>query len=228
MMGRQLGARARKLAGKYTFSAVNWVSWGLTIYTIEYIYIYYRETLSASVLDASIYRVLGKVDWNTLILKVIEVNVRHKWQQGPKLYGRKCPVLPWVPLVFAWGVQETLTIAHSLSWTGLRNAVQEHRRAERSTLHGWSVFRHLTGSFPGGLVGEDDQGDNGTGLPWPMTEKASQCYGKLELTKHFICSRFVFGELDVCNAKLFRYPLDLSGALWCILLHGDLVSPQNS
>ena len=49
-----------------------------------YIYIYIhiiereRETLSATVLDASIYRVFGKVDWNTLILKVIEVNVRHK------------------------------------------------------------------------------------------------------------------------------------------------------
>ena len=51
------------------------------IYLYIYIFIYIyreRETLSATVLDASIYRVLGKVDWNTLILKVIEVNVRHK------------------------------------------------------------------------------------------------------------------------------------------------------
>ena len=43
-----------------------------------YIYIY-RDTFRNFVLDASIiYRVLGNVDWNTLILKVIEVNVRHK------------------------------------------------------------------------------------------------------------------------------------------------------
>ncbi len=44
----------------------------------------------------------------------------------------------------------------------------------------------------------------------------TQWHGGLELVKDVICSGIIFGELDVCNVKPSRYPLDLSR---CSLVH---------